>query len=380
MPAIPDKIVGYFFDFLEDLLSVTGRKLYRYITPRESAFWVAYSGFDITKSETRKLSTTISPVLFLGELWDSDRPVVIEFTPGLWLYGTPVTYNPEQTDPITKDGAFPWEFEVSCYLPADIKGYRGPVNLLPYEINATDFIEADTAIVYVWVHRGAELDVREYRKAKTLPYYLYGKAHLRYMHTMLPTNILIRQLAIVTTMTNDEKVKLAFMYAWNRYWEKEQLLYVKPKYRAILEEYDNWILVSPKYYKEEQEEHWIQYGPIIKVCTSSMIPENVCIHLAPYIYNEILRIYSCFEESEKRPVRGETVPVVKEKHRVQWEKALRLYEMFPDRFKTVEAAAMALKWWHESYDQLVKYLQELRKKRHLPKIRAEQDPDAIILD
>jgi hypothetical protein len=228
--VFPD-IVNYFQRFIDSIIYYTNYKVYRYAGSMEVPKWLDKDGFVTSQSCYYKISVTISPVLYTYHI-GMYRNTIIEFEPKLFYELLAVSYTSDTVDQISKDPLIPTEFELAGYdydvlkqCPSVNEYARDrPVGLVPI-----------TYIRNSWIARGIEIPIYIYKKLKLLPYYLHDKVRVRYVHSLLPRDLLVKQLAIVTMLKYDIKMRYAFAYAWDDYFHRKQMLATVPNLEAAKE-------------------------------------------------------------------------------------------------------------------------------------------------
>jgi hypothetical protein len=334
--GMPSKLVEYFTEFIENLASQFTGRAFRYAKASESAHWVAYDAYKVKNTEYKKMSTTISPVLYVGQLIGSLRPLLIEFDSRIYSACLMVAYT-WANDPISGDPLAPCEFECSVYYSPE-HGYH-------YDIVSITTISKARLI------RNMKTYESDYRRAKALPVYLYGRSYARYNYTLMDRRLLAKQLAVVSILTHDSKMGVAFSYAWDSYWYDKGKLETRPNYAGAestfrIFEYD------PSYTTEY----------IYRVCETSLVPREVCSSLFDDITSEIKQIYGLVErEAVINPSYYYTIPVPQQI--ASNPRVMTLYNMFPDIFSSPLDAYFALKWYHGTFDDLVVQLEETRRRR-----------------
>jgi len=365
---IPLDYIEYFSRFLDSLVSQFEGHLYRYITPAESVYWVAFDGFHLGRTHMKKVSMTLSPVLCTWSLaaWNL-RGAWIELVGDFYNWARAVPYT-HDTDPRTKDALYIYEFEMAVYA----EDYKRKVEmeypwvseerLSNYMILPTRDVQTARLIPEVLDSNG--MNERDYFKLKVLPGYVHGKVKSRSPYKMLPRRMLVQQLAIVTVTRKDFKVRAASNYAWDSYWQKRGMLAHPPDYEGVLEAYQLWGF-STTYYTYNIED----------TCLSSFIPMDLCWELIDEIVDEITGIYGMFDMpveyvDRRTPHTPRTVAGAISSH------ALELYRNFPEMFRTAEEAQHFLKWWHGTFEDAVRYLREfIDNERLYRRIRLRDDPE-----
>jgi hypothetical protein len=371
---IPDAFIDFFHKWLDSVVKKFEPCYFRYATPREFAYWVAYDGFKLKQNKWKKFSVSVSPVLYCGALTDFDaRRGHLTLTGDVYGFARAVPYTYGR-DPKTGDTLIPAEFELSVYI-ADYVEER--------VLKENPWLERDKAeemavipITDVYMARVIELPPEqsrltesEYRKLKVLPFYLYEKVYYDYVHELVPRKMLTEQLALVTVAVNDPKLREAIGYAWDKYWEEKGLLAAPPNYARALTDF------ARMYHKNFYALH-----EIVSTCRFSLIPENACRELAPRVAEIMEHIYSLFElpvtvraeaaSPAPRSTASTTAGVSPEAH--------SLYLQFPDVFGDPVAAEMLLKWFCGGYEDLVLYLEERRRSRLLERtVIVSEDPAAV---
>jgi hypothetical protein len=346
--------------------------VYRYITPNESAYWVAYDGFHLGRSHVRKVSMTLSPVLYTWSLaaWKL-RGAWIELTGDFYNWAKAVPYTHE-TDPRTKDPLYVYEFEVAVYA----EDYEHKVRIdYPWveEEKLSNYMVIpirDVQMVRL-IPEALEggINDKDYFKLKVLPGYIHGRVLYRHPYTLLPRRLLIQQLAIVTVTRRDYKVRSATNYAWDRYWQRKGMLAYPSNYEKALNAYKRWDFVTV-YHADEIE----------ATCLSSYIPMDVCWELMNEVANEIIGIYDTFGVSAEYSGRIASKPsrVAVMVLGMVSNEARALYRSFPELFASPEEAEHFLKWWHGTYEDAVRYLREfINNERVYRRIRLRDDPEVV---
>jgi hypothetical protein len=348
---MPPRLVEYFTEFIERLASRFAGRVFRYAKASESAYWVAYDGFKVKDTEYKKMSTTISPVLYVGQLIGPIRPLFIEFDSRIYSACLMAAYT-WFNDPISGDPLAPCEFECSVYY--------SPEHGLHY-----DFVSV-TTISKARLIRNMKTYESDYRRAKALPVYLYGRSHARYNYTLMDRLLLARQLAVVSILTHDSKMGVAFSYAWDSYWYDKGKLATRPNY-AGAESTFRLFEYNPNYTTE-----YIRW-----VCETSLVPHEVCSSLLDDVASEIRQIYELVDiEVAISPSHHYAVPVPQQI--ASDPKAAALYDMFPDMFSSPLDAYFALKWHHGTFDDLVVQLEEARRRLYEPLVGPEDDAETVL--
>jgi hypothetical protein len=369
--SIPDAFIDFFHKWLESVVKKFEPCYFRYATPREFAYWVAYDGFKLKQNKWKKLSVTISPVLFCGVLNDFDaRRGHLALAGSVYGFAKAVPYT-RRRDPKTGDALHPAEFELSIYIDEYIEGKV--LKEKPWlereqaeEMAVIPIADVHMARVIELPPDQSRLSEAEYRKLKVLPFYLYEKVYYDYVHELIPRKMLIEQLALVTIADYDVKLNYAIGYAWDKYWEARGLLAAPPDYAGALSMYAGF----------KHKESYSR-GDIIMVCKMSLIPRRVCEELAGEVAEVIEYIYGLFELPTTVEAKAESTPAVTSTAEVSGE-AYSLYLMFPDIFGSPQAADMMLKWFCGSYEDLVLYLEEYRRNKVLYRtVVVSEDPAAV---
>jgi hypothetical protein len=368
---IPDSYVSYFSRFLDSLTSRFTGSLYRYITPSESVYWVAYEGFHLGKTYVGKVSMTLSPVLNTWSLtgWKL-RGAWMELTGDFhqWARAVPYTHD---IDPRTRDPLYVYEFELAVYA----EDYKRKVEMdYPWvsEERLSNYMvlpmrDVQTVRLIPEVLDDSGVNEKDYYKLKVLPGYVHGTVRHRSPYKMLPRGMLVQQIAIVTVSRRDFKLRAASNYAWDSYWQRKDMLAYPPNYEKALDIYGRLDFVTT--YRTDDIE---------AACLSSFIPMDVCWELIDEIVDEIKGIYSMFNVSvEYVDRRGRRTPYTTPAVVVSSE-ARMLFRSFPDMFKTPEEAEHFLKWWHAGYDEAFKYLADfLFNERVYRRVRLRDDPEVM---
>jgi hypothetical protein len=346
--GLPEELINYYQGFIDWLDNAFKHQLFRYGSPNESAYWVAYEGFNIAKSEYQKLSMTLSPVLFTAFL-PGARAILIGF--GDWIYedarAVPYTYS---RDPLTLDPLYPYEFELAIYYkPA--QGY------------STSFLDVGN-VNYARLIRGVNMSTSDYKKAKVLPYFKHGRAYGRYPSSLLDDGSLAQFLAVTSVLQYDSKMEMVFDYAWDKYWADRNKIAREPEYAHAI--YGYALTTYRTYYTDES---------IYYICSKSMVPSHKCEEIYSDIVRRIKYIYGLVGVEVDIYIGESAMP-----ERQASSKAYVLYNMFPDLFSSPQEAESTLKWWHEDFDSLVRYLNKYRERRYEPKMSVDQDPEAVIED
>lgn len=355
--VIPDDYIRYFARFLDELTGRFEGRLYRYITPAESPYWVAFNGFHLGRSHMKKVSMTLSPVLYVWALstWRL-RYGWLELTGDFyyWAKAVPYTY---EVDPLTKDPTYPYEFELAIYA----EDYERKVEMEQPWLSGERL--QDHVVVPVkdvsmsrLLPEALEggLNEKDYYKLKVLPGYIHGRVYYRSPYRMLARRLLVQQLALVTILKFDSKMRVATGYAWDRYWEGKAKIAYPPDYEKAMRLY--WSRGFYTNYDPSDIEH---------TCTFTYVPLEVCWELSDEIFDEIKVIYGFFDVNirytgKMRPVAVESIEeVTVSRH------ALELFNAFPQLFRAPAEAEHFLKWWHGSYGDAVRYLREFIENERL---------------
>jgi hypothetical protein len=342
--VIPEVLVDYFQGFI-DSFSIF-RRPFRYGTPDESAYWVAYSGFKVREGYRGKMCCTLSPVLYVGNLLGYLRPLWLELSDRVYDLARAVPYT-RGGDPITNDQVLPWEFELSVYY-APAHGY------------ATEFLSVEE-IHLARIIRGLSIQESLYRKAKALPIFLYGRSYARYNYTMMPEWLLVKQIAVVTVLRRDYKMAAAFAYSWDKYWEGLNKLTGLPDYARAIVDYERRLF-----------EEYIPYESIQVAFQNSYIPPDKARDFFDLVVDEIRRLYALVG-AEIRFFGGASYRIPR-----STDEGYRLYYCFPHLFADPEEAESTLKWWFGSYEDLVRCLEEFsRRTRYEPLTSADSDLETV---
>jgi hypothetical protein len=367
---IPESYIDYFAKFLDSLTSRFQGRLYRYITPPESAYWVAYDGFHLGRSHVRKVSMTLSPVLYTWSLisWNL-RGAWIELTGDFynWAKAVPYTW---AVDPLASDPTYVYEFEMAVYT----EDYKRKVEMEHpgmSEERLQNYLVLpirDVSMVRL-IPEALEggLNEKDYFKLKVLPGYIHGAVYQRSPYKMMPKDLLIQQLAIVVVTKNDTKLRYATGIAWDKYWEPKGMLSYPPNYEIAMQYYWRW---SFKYN--------YQLDDIENACISSFVPLNVCWEIADEVVNEIQGIYGFFDRTIKYTDRRKPARVEAVEEAVASSQALELYTTFSQLFRAPSEAQHFLKWWHGTYEDAVRYLREfMLNERVYRRVRLRDDPEVM---
>jgi hypothetical protein len=367
---IPDSYVSYFTKFLDSLTSRFAGSLHRYITPAESVYWVAFDGFHLGRVYRKKVSMTLSPVLYTWSLasW-KQRYAWIELTGDFhdWAKAVPYTWT---IDPLCSDPVYVYEFEMAVYAE-DYKlrvqekyPWLTEEKLQDYLIVPIEDISMARLIPEA-LEEG--LNEKDYFKLKILPGYIHEGVYKRSPYRMMPRRLLIQQLAIVTVTRKDPKLRYATSIAWDKYWEPKGMLSYPPRYDRALEEYDKWSFT-----------YNYELNDIENVCISSFVPLNVCWEIVDEIVDEIQSIYGFFNVTVRYTDRRMPSVAQAVEEATVSSQALELYTGFPKLFRAPAEAEHFLKWWHASYDEAFKYLEDLLKnERMYRRIRLRDDPEVV---
>lgn len=308
----PEPLLSYFQDFIEEMMSLSKGKLYRYGAPPESAMWVAERGFAVKRSKFKKMSTTLFPILNT-EFIIGVRNLLITFKEDLFEYAVAVTYTHDFVDPITGDPVATYELELAIY--SSEKKKWGPT------LEFVGLMYLHTARLL----RNVEVDEDEYRQSRVLLQYLYNRVWTRYNFTMVPMPTLIRYLAVETILLQDNKMRYAFAIAWDRYWEAMDKIAYPPNYEKA----------TFRYNQEEFSYVYSRRG-VQSVCQECYVRCDE--GLISRVLEEVSKIYErAGEEIKIESYEGvETAPHI-------------------DR-------ELSLKWWHGDEESFERYLEELRQK------------------
>ena len=322
--VIPQGLVEYFQDFIQRLREFTVDKLYRYVTPAESAYWVAYLGFDLEKPKYKKFSMSLSPVFNVAGLSTADmRTPIITLENTLFDSAKAVAYT-YPIDPLTEDTTIPFELEMAIYYPTK-------------KIIDVDYV------IEAKMLRNIAIPESEYKRAKTLPIYIHGRSYARYNYTMLPLDLVVKYLAIATIIDHDGKMTDAFRYAWDAYWLDEGKLEVDKVNKLYIEE---------KYATSEFADIYPYRSPIT-TCTYCSIPYDVCRAIHEDVIKEIMNIYSI---------------VGIEQRFMDYAYAPRL------TYKRDE-----LKWWFDDEESLERFIRNFEEKKVREwLVSPESDPETIL--
>jgi hypothetical protein len=316
----PEVLLEYFHRFIEEMESLSKGRLYRYTTPAEAATWVARGEFDILNNSMGKMCTTLFPILNTVGI-SKPRPVLMVFSEELYEYAVAVPYTYEN-DPSTGDILYPFEFELSIY--SSPKRPQGP---------SRDYVSVEKAS-YVRLLRNVGVSVYEYRRARTLPHYLYNRVYARYNYTMVPRGPLVRYIAVQVAVWHDDKMIPAFAIAWDRYWEARYKLAYPPRYTNAESRYR---VKEFREYYSTQAVHFI--------CQQCQVPARTCDEVVDDVVRELKEIYGLAGVDLVVRYAGEAVvepPVDRERD---------------------------LKWWHGTEYEYERYMEQLREQelRGVPK-------------
>jgi hypothetical protein len=364
---IPSDYIEYFSKFLDSLVNMFPGRLYRYITPSESAFWVAYDGFHLGRTYTKKISMTLSPVLCIESV-PGIRGAWLELTGDFYSWAKAVPYTRDH-DPNTGDILVPYEFEMAVYAKDYERKVKEERSLLGDE-EAEKYLVIpikDLSMARLLPEALKEgLNEKDYFKLKILPEYVHGAAYSRSPYRMLPRKLLVQQLAIVTVAMYDAKIRHATAYAWDLYWSERKMLSGRPDFEGAL----TW-------YEEHRFKKTYYASNIEHVCAYSYIPSDVCKELMDDIANEITGIYGMFDVEVRFVDMRVRVEPGKELRAIS-QNALALYRSFPELFRTPYEAEHFLKWWHGTYEDAVMYLEEfLWNERRYRRVWLRYDPEVM---
>jgi hypothetical protein len=344
---IPEELVNYFQSFISDVDSRFRGTLFRYGGPPEGAFWVANNGFKVEETDTKKMCCTISPMLYVG-LMQPCKPTLMAIDGEIYDQSRVIPYTHDR-DPVSRDPVYPMEFECSFYYAPEF-GYQ------------TKFVDV-RYLSWARVVRGVDLYITEYKRAKVLPVFLHGRPYARFGFTMLPSYLLIKQLAIVAVAAWDDKMKYALAYSWDKYWEPLGKLAAPPNYA--------WCL---GFYESSEFKRYYDEYKLKKTLADNLIPQDRWGELMDPLRAEVNRIYGLV--GVELVWTGSTASAPPPSAAAS-DKAYELYSRFPDLLPSPEAAERAIKWWHSSYDDLVRYLELLRRESYEPTTNADLDPEAV---
>ena len=348
---IPDVLIDYFIRYIQDVL-YTPSALFRYFSPAESALWVGYSGYDMDKSGFKKMSATIFPVLCSMAIAE-ERAGFIVFNSSQLQEARAVSYT-HYYDPITEDALFPYEYEFAVYGETKPESRAPSVERVPLTMGLINFVR---------LLRNAVLSESELKRAKVLPSYVHGRAYARYNHTLVPRHILIKYLAVTTTLYLDKKMLWAFGYAWDMYWQEHDLLAYPPNYATAELMFETYKYKPPSRYDAKN------------VCGNSFIDESYCESLMSEVLSEIQLLYSLVG------VEVTTYSSLSRKEERSTKDGEELYNMFPDIFDSPEQAEATLKWWYGSKEDLIRELRDMRvRRRYERRASPETDPEVVVED
>jgi hypothetical protein len=364
--VIPVDYINYFAKFLDSLTERFKGYLYRYITPSESVYWVAYDGFHLGRSYVKKVSMTLSPMLYTWSLasWKQRYEWI-----GLmgdfytWAKAVPYTY---ELDPNTRDPLYVYEFEMAVYAEDYKQKLREEHPWMSEEgiLNSLILPIKDVSMVRL-IHEALEegINEKDYFKLKVLPGYVHGSVYHRSPYKMLPRRMLAQQLAVVAVTKKDFKVRYASNYTWDNYWEEKRVLSYPPNYEKALKAYQRQVFT----YTYDADD-------IESVCIFSYVPLGVCWELMDEIVDEIEGIYSFFDVTVK--FTGLRKGAKAEEVTPTTSQGLALYSSFPQLFRTPYEAEHFLKWWHGTYEDALRYLEEfIRNERLYRSIWLGFDPE-----
>jgi len=330
---IPSELLAYFHNFIEIMESISKMTLYRYISPPESALWVGYGGYDLSKISVPKMSTTIFPVLNgVGIFYR--KSIFISLGPYVYDYALAVSYT-HWNDPITQDVLCPHEFELAIYSCNRTMAQR-----------CLDFVDISSIEMARFI-RNAELVDADYRKSKALLIYLYNRVYSRYNYTLVPNYALVKYLAMQLVTLYDKKMRYAFAVAWDKYWDDRGKLAAKPKYGEAVSRY-----IASDFRSDYSQSN------LESTCGHSFIPEKKCKEVEPLVVQELKEIYGLIGHEIKYSA---YVPVAEKPH-------------LPDT---------SIKWWYGTKEDLDRYLREIRMYEIMgvPKYPPHiLDPDIVVED
>ena len=344
---MPREFIDYVHDWIDSVLSWSGRNLWRYILPVESTLWVAYDRFKLAQSPLKKLSMTVSPVLPMAWMLDGYTGytyVILRLGGEAWDYARAVSY----TNECDSEGdcmVTPVLFEVNVFL----HHYMRDKGVEEEEANIS--IEAiRDARVKEW--EPVEYTERDWYKLKNLPKYLYGKVRTIAPERILPKELLIRQLAIMTVYLADgeylynTKYRAALSYAWDRYWDDMGKIDLRPKYREAEQEYATGELVT----------EYSNYG-YMELCEYMQIHQEFCDKLWPDVADEMRKIIGMFGETADIEVEPPHVRTARSMLYTPRSKpnmvAHELYRLYPSLFRDPHATSVLLRYWYGPVDALV---------------------------
>jgi hypothetical protein len=351
--VIDRELVEYFTRLIEDIVKQTRFKLYRYVTPPESPYWVAFDGFRVSESYIKKMCVTLSPVFYTYVLGEWLRGAFIVFDKDLLDLAYAVAYTTRYPyDPVSGEYTYRYEMELAVHYRPE-KGYK------------TDFVRIDH-ISKAYLLRGVQLTETEYRKAGVLPYYLHGRVYGIYPYTLLSEDLVKRLLALLIILRLDDKMDVAFAYTWDKYWEVYGRLSAKPNY--------GW---AEKLYAQKEFKTAYTTKQIAMTCKGSLIPPEVCNGAFQSEVADIMRdIYGLVGTEitvELEPYAEYGAP-----SKVSSE-ALNLYRRFHDLLETPVDAERLIKWWFKDLESLEDYLRSIRAKLYEPKVSVDLDPTAYLM-
>lgn len=349
--SIPEELVDYFQSHIELFLNYFRRQTFRFISASESAYWVAYEGFDLKKkTDCPKLSASLSPILYLNYLPEL-KAGFIRFSEQFFEEARAASYT-YSYDPITDDMLAKHELEFAIYY-SPTRGY----NKSFVDINVADVAR---------LLRNVSVDATDYKKAKTLPYYLHGRVYARYAYTLMPEYLLIKHVAMINVLHEDTKMSCAFGYAWDKYWEGYNKLETAPNYGNALYCYaiNNFVTSY-----DMSSIHWM--------CVRSAVSDYACRRILNDVITEMRNIYGIVGASLSiTDYHGYSTSSIA----AASEKGYRLYNMFPDLLESPQQADTMIKWWFGDFDSLVMYLKNYRLRLYEPRVTAEQDPEVFVED
>jgi len=233
-----------------------------------------------------------------------------------------VAYGPDN-DQISGDVLLPIEYELGVY--------RTDVVTVPIEY-------VDVARIL----RNVEVLEAEYKRAKMLPIYLHDRTYTRYNYTLMSSRLLTKYLAVTLVLRHDYKMRYAFAYAWNNYWDGLHKLAGQPMYTYIESRYVN-----------EDFHIMYSYSNLYTLCDFAFVPRHVCHELQSEVEREMKSLYGLV---------GAEVELISTAYYAPVEYSIDL----------------DLKWWFADKESLLRDLEYVKRmSTYMRSIKADMDVEAI---
>lgn len=305
-------------DLRQDLMIVGGNGIRFTAHTIEPGYWIAYNGFDFSKTEKKKLSATTSPVISFAHLGSSEPFVsfiVLDLTASKNFLAVSYTASLEEEyifyeDPIAGDYVFPEEMEIAFYR-----------NELETKISIDKITYARLMRSERWIPESI------YYAHRSFCYRIHHKVYARYHYSLIrKRSNLIKILALLYLNNRDRRFTLDFSVAWDKYWEELGMLSTKPRYDRVFRHPG----YKEPYSLSQLDEDVFPYNFYTFAKRRCMIPEEVVDELTKHVYEECFYILNLLEgEMPEAPSEQ-----VEERKSIYPTWAYEIYYMHPDIFSS----------------------------------------------